>query len=199
MAHETNLTTVQDVIDNWPYEAQNPHTDDDIGEYLSSFVTSLQTVDQTLADLHDNQFIKSADLPQLRKIGQRVGVTPNDGEKVEAFRYRVRVEHAVAASNGTADDIEAVIESALGDEALNDTVIDVTNGSPELAALINERYIGEKPYDRETIESLIERALPCGWGFRTALSEKAFAFYTDENDAPAYTGGFSEGAWISSD
>lgn len=199
MSHDTDPTTVQDVIDNWPYEAQNLHTDDQIGEYLSSFVAPLQTVDQTLADLHDNQFIESADLPQLRKIGRRVGVTPNGGETIEAFRYRVRVEHAVASSNGTAEDIEAVIAAALGDEALNDTIIDVTNGSPELAALINERYIGEKPYDRETIESLIERALPCGWGFRTALSEKAFAFYTNVDDAPAYTGGFGEGAWTSSE
>lgn len=187
--------TLTDVRENWPYGFQYINPDSRLGEWLGVFVTELQSVSTDIQAVRDSHFIADADLPELTKIARTVGIAPEQGESVEQFRYRLRLELAVASSDGTASDMEAILQAAFGEEALDTITVNVAPDSPELLFLIDPQYIQDSPYPQSRIASLLRRGMPAGTDVQIISDNDVFTFRSDPANANDYEAGFDEGVW----
>lgn len=195
MAHDTQTTSVTDIRDRWPYDFQYIDSDDKFGQYLGVFTDELDELNTTLETLYDERFIESATNQQLRKFGGRVGVTRKSNEDDTEFRFRVLLNHVVAASKGTAEDIEAILTVAFGADALSSITIDSVAGDPITRFFIDSGQLSQIPIGRLRFESLLEKAFPCGTGVEI-VTEQTFTFVGENDTAPSYAAGFGQGAWL---
>lgn len=197
MSHKSRTTDVTDVRKNWPYDFQRIPENSEFAGYLSVFTEQLQTINDTIGSLYDERFIESATGPQLRRFGARVGVTRNDGESDEDFRFRVLLNHAVAASNGTADDIEAILTLAFGDDALATIGVEHAPGEPVIRFVLGGGLLDGIPVSETRFTELLAQAFPCGTGVEL-VTEDVFTFNESGTSSPSYAAGFGQGVWASS-
>lgn len=188
--------TLADIDDAWPYRFQRISDDTRIGRYCEVYLEQLQSLSTRSQELYDERFIETATGQQLRRFGARVGVTRNDGESDEDFRFRVLLNHAVAASDGTAEDIETILRLAFGEAALESITVSQSPSLPVTRFVIDQSLLDTIPVDEEGLTALLDRAFPCGTSVQI-LTEKVFTFSSDGDTPPAYAAGFGQGVWSS--
>lgn len=140
-------------------------------EYLGVFAAEMRYIDEQINELYDQRFIQSASGRELEKLGAPLGITKREGESEASFRYRVRLGKAIAASSGTAQDIEAIIRIAFGEDAMAN--IDVTNvdSEPVTQFAVPQPYIDETPLTRVELQDELARSFPCGHDVQVITSD----------------------------
>jgi len=175
MALDTTDTSTLDLVENWPYEFRYIEETDPIYNYLSIFATELQRLDAFINELYDQRFIETATGPELERLGAEVGVTREAGESDEVFRFRVKLGAAVAASDGTADDIADILALAFDDDTLEAITVEHINGDPLTQFTIPSHAIESIPLTKTELETEIQQAFPCGHVI-TIVRDDTFVF-----------------------
>lgn len=188
-------TSVSTLADNWPYAFQDPTENEAFRTLLTTFAEDVARLDRAINAVYENRFIESATGRELAKLGSVVGVTRRAGEDDETLRYRVRLSMAVAASTGTAEDIEAVIDAAFGADALDKIGVETSADTPELLFLIPPQKIDAIPISQARVGDRLNQAMPAGTGVQVISDEDVFTFRSDAADAEDYEAGFGEGVW----
>ncbi|TKX52800.1 hypothetical protein EXE42_15370, partial [Halorubrum sp. SP3] len=157
----TDVTTsIATLADNWPYSFQDPTRNTELRTLLSAFVEDFQLVNQSITELHTNQYIDTATGQELANLGAAIGLTREDGESDASFRYRLQVGMAVAASDGTAADIESVMAVAFGEDALDSITVEVATDAPELLFIVDPQRIDQVPISKDRLERRLTEAMP---------------------------------------
>lgn len=164
-------TTTPDVVRNWPYDFQTISTGGEHYDYLGAFASELRHIDVFIEELYEQRFIETATNRELEKLGAGFGATREAGEDDDAFRYRARLRKAIAASDGTPEDIEGILAIAFGDDALETIDISHSTGSPVLQIDIPQTEIDDIPLTRSEFESIFEKAFPAGHGISVTTSD----------------------------
>lgn len=164
-------TSTPDLIERWPYDFQyidsgSPHYD-----YLSIFANEMRRVDAFIDELYEQRFIQTATDKELEKLGAPLGVTKRPNESTESFRLRVALGKAIAASDGTAEDIEAILRIAFGEDELSDIDVQNVDNQPVTEFAVPQPYIDDIPLTRTEFESELERAFPCGHGVQVITTD----------------------------
>lgn len=170
MAFATHTDT-EFLVRNWPYDFQHIETGGEHYDYLSAFSTELGEIDDVINDLYDHRFIESSTGDELEKLGAEVGVTRQDGENDEQLQFRTLLRKSIAASNGTAQDIEQIIEVAFGESALETIEVTHSLGSPVIQFGVPQPILDDIPLARADFEVELNRAFPAGHGVNVVTSD----------------------------
>jgi len=167
----TNHTTTPQVVENWPYDFQYIDTDSDHFDYLGVFATEMQHVDVFIDELYEQRFIETATTDELRKLGAEVGVTKRVNETEKEFRFRVQLGKAIAASDGTANDIETIIDIAFSNVNKSNIDVEHAQGLPVIRFAIPQPYLDDIPLTQQELTDRLEDAFPCGFGVEVVTSD----------------------------
>jgi len=187
-------TATPDLVDRWPYDFRYIEREEPLFNYLDAYANELRRIDAFLDDLYECRFVESAQGPELAKLAAEVGVTREQGENDESLRFRTQLAKAVASSNGTAEDVRAILALAFGEDALTSITVEHATGAPVVRFVIPQAEIDTIPLTLATFEATLERAFPCGTGVEI-VTEDTFAFAEADGTAPAGGAGFGEGEW----
>jgi len=193
MAHFTDPTTTRDLVERWPYQFQQITDEDLLYEYLGVYATEIARIDAFADTLYEQRFIESATGSELEKLAAGLGVTREENEDDETFRYRVKLRYAQAVSNGTAEDMAYLFTAAFGDDADRVEIAPVQT-QPVLLCIAPEDVLTASPLRTERLESILADAMPCGTDLRLS-SNVVFTFGEDGESLPPYAGGFGDGEW----
>lgn len=191
--YDSQTTPTRDLADAWPYGFQQFRDEDPLYEYLGVYATEIARLDAFIDTLYEQRFIETANTDELEKLAAEIGITRNEGESDDAFRYRTRLRLIQAASDGTAEDMRNLFAAAFG-EQLSEVAISPAPDSPVLLIVVPEATITTVPVSQTQLEAIFTDAMPCGTDIDLS-TDTTFAFYGDETNAPAYIGGFGDGAW----
>lgn len=158
----TDKTDTPDIVRNWPYGFAEIGSDSDLYDFLNSFANEYRQIDVFIDELYEQRFLDTATTRELEKLGAEVGITRRAGEDDEELRFRTRVGKAVAASNGTAEDIETILEIAFGADNLENIDVEHVSGDPITRFSVPQPYIDDIPLTRAEFEDELRRAFPCG-------------------------------------
>lgn len=193
-----NETTVDDVLENWPYERLRVGNQE-FRDYISIFTEELSQLRSTINELEQNFYIEDANGPELIKLGQRIGVSEQgfvpDSGSTESIRYFIQLQLSVAASDGTARAFENVLSAAFGTDALSEITVNAAEGSPELVLTIPPDLLENQPTTQDRLVDALNRSLPCGTGVQIVGGDDIFTFRSDASNAADYEAGFGEGVW----
>lgn len=187
-------TTTDTVVEAWPYDFQYIGQDGPLYGYLRAFTSELERLDDDITALYEQRFIETATGPELDKLGAEVGIDRDPGEGDDAYRYRVRLGKAVAASNGTAEDIATILTIAFDEDALDSISVEHVTGDPVLSVQVSSSRIEDVPITQSELEGLLRRAIPVGTDI-TVITDEVFAFAESDGTAPSYGAGFGDGKW----
>ena len=169
------LTSTPDIVERWPYSFQHIDDTDPQWDYLGAFASELRRIDVFIDELYEQRYAQSATGRELEKIGAPVGVTREANEDDEEFRLRVRMGKAISASDGTAEDIERVLEIAFGSENLDGIEVTHDTGHPVTRFDIPSSTMNTIPLTAQEFETRLEDAFPCGHGVIVVTSD-SFVF-----------------------
>jgi hypothetical protein len=156
-------TTTRGLVDNWPYRFQRIPEGEPHWDYLSAYSAEMATLDASINDLYDSRFLESASGRELEKLAAGAGrITRRDGENDDSLRLRAQLRKVAAASDGTAQDIRAILVVAFGADNLEQVKVSHSAGSPVLQFQIPSQYIADLPLSRSEFEDELRRASPCG-------------------------------------
>lgn len=164
MTFHAEKTSTTDVIRNWPYAFQEISSGDPLYEYVGAYTTELTAIDDTVEELYNQRFIESATGRELEKIGAEIGITRQSGETDDDFRFRTLLRKVIAASDGTADNIEKVLDVAFGEDALEGISVTAEPSLPVTNFNIPSNYLNDIPMTQTEFEDELERAFPAGHG-----------------------------------
>jgi hypothetical protein len=187
-------TTTDDVVTEWPYGFQSIPEGESLYEYLGVFVSELQRRDSSIGELADQRFIETATGRELEKLGKEVGITRQAGEDDDSLRLRVQIGKAVAASNGTPEDIRTICAIAFGEDELDSITVSQVSGDPVLSFQIPSSLINDIPLSQSQLEDQLRATFPAGSDV-TIITDDVFAFAESDGTAPAYGAGFGDGIW----
>lgn len=162
MAFQTDTSTL-DVVERWPYDFQNINRDDDLYAYLGVYANELQRLDAFLDELYEQRYVATATGRELEKLGAEVGVTRRSGEGDDSYALRVALGKAIAASDGTANDIATILGIVFTDDVLEASSVEHLEGDPITQFTIPSDAIDDIPLTRQQLEDELERAFPCGF------------------------------------
>lgn len=186
-------TDTVDVVSNWPYDYQYIAPDESgtydisgdvvinntldvesgnptLWDYLSIFASELRTLDKNIDELYEQRFIESATGKELEKLGAPLGIVRRAGESDESLRFRVSVGKVIAASDGTASDIEGILSLAFGEENLESIGVQNVDAEPVVRFLVPQPYIDDIPLSQTEFQQELERAFPCGHSVQVVTS-----------------------------
>jgi len=187
-------TTTDDVVDRWPYGFQAIPDGEPLYEYLSVFSSELKRLNTDIQSLADERFIETATGQELERLGAEVGVTRRGGESDDSLRLRVQIGKAVAASNGTAEDIRTILAIVFDQSDLESITVSHVAGAPVLSFQIPTSLINDIPLTATELEAELREAVPAGSDV-TVITDDVFTFVGENDTAPSYAGGFGEGEW----
>lgn len=159
----TDHTTTLDLVENWPYGFQYIGEQNPLYDYLSVHATELSRVDAFIDELYEQRFVQTATGAELDTLGAAVGVSRQATESDERLRFRITLAKAVAASNGTASDIQAILREAFGADA-DEIITRRVSGKPVVQFEIPVPLIEDLPLTVGAFETQLEQAFPCGYG-----------------------------------
>jgi hypothetical protein len=171
MSDFINKTDTPDVVDRWPYRFQHIADGDPLWDYLGAFASELHQIDVFIDELYEQRFLETATGRELEKLAAEVGVTRQDGETDTDLRFRARLRKAIAASDGTADDIETIMSIAFEDKDLSNIDVVHSTGAPVTQFRVPQPYLDDIPLTRADFESELVRAFPAGYGVEVATSD----------------------------
>jgi len=164
-------TNTPDVIDRWPYDFQHIDDSDKLWDYMSAFASELRHIDVFIDELYEQRFLKTATGRELEKLAGEVGVTRQAGENDADLRYRTRLRKAIAASDGTAEDIETIMSIAFEDKDLSNIDVVHSTGEPVIQFRVPQPYLDEIPLSRPDFQTELERSFPAGHGVEVSTSD----------------------------
>lgn len=192
MTFHSELTTTDDVVENWPYDFQNISTsggvsgygvdyglnygapqpgEDTLYGYLSTFATVLERIDGDVSDLYHSIFIETATDEELEQLGAEVGITRRSGEDDDTLRFRIELRKLAAASNGTAPDIAHILESTFSEDVVESANIAHSPGHPVVQIGLPQTALDDIPLDRPEFQDELERAFPAGHGIELVTTD----------------------------
>lgn len=162
----TEHTDTPDLIERWPYDFQRitPHGDGDPNQYdyLSAFATELRRIDVFIDELYEQRFLESATDRELEKLAAPLGIMRRAEEGDDSLRYRARLGKAIAASDGTAKDIETILGIAFGEDNFDSIQVENVEDAPVIRIWYPSPLIDEIPLTQSELEDQLRRAIPCG-------------------------------------
>jgi len=164
-------TSRLDLVENWPYEWQYIDDEDDLVDLLDAFATELQRLDAFVDELYEQRFVETATGVELDKLGAAVGVSRETGESDERYRFRVRLGKAVAASDGTAADVRAILRVAFDAEVRGAIEVAHVDGAPVTRFRVPSTAIDDIPLTTTELEAEIERGFPCSHAVELVTDE----------------------------
>lgn len=167
----TEQTTTTDVVTAWPYDFQSIQDDDLLYEYLGVYATELSELDADTNELYKQRYLDTATGHELANLGATVGVTREAGESDDRFRFRIKLAKAVAASDGTAEDIRAIFTQAFDEETRDSITFERQADQPVVDVRIPAPGLDDIPLSDTEFETELERAFPCGYGVRVIPSD----------------------------
>lgn len=165
------LTDTRTLVSNWPYGFQYIDNGDPLWNYLSAYVTEFQEIETQANELYDQRFLDTATGKELEKLAAEVGVIRETGESDDALRFRAQLRKAIAASNGTAEDIKDILILAFGEDTLADIDVTDVSGEPVTSFNLPQESLDDIPLSLSEFESELERAFPAGYGVRVTTSD----------------------------
>lgn len=152
------------LLERWPYDFQKIRDGDEYYDYLGAYVTELHQIDVFIDELYEQRFIDTATDRELEKLAASVGITRLAGEGDDDLRFRAKLRKAVAASDGTPEDIEVIMALAFGEDELENIEVSKVTGDPVTQFDVPQPALDDIPLTRPEFEDELERAFPAGYG-----------------------------------
>jgi hypothetical protein len=171
MTFVADKTDTPALIKRWEYDFQEISEGEPFYEYLGAYVTELHQIDVFIDELYEQRFIDTATNRELEKLAASVGITRQANEDDEELRFRAKLRKAVAASDGTPEDIETIMQLAFGEETLEDIEVLHSAGAPVTQFRVPSPSLDDIPLSRADFESEVERAFPAGYGVEIVESD----------------------------
>jgi hypothetical protein len=150
-----------DIEDNWPYDTITPHEDEALYDLLVAMETQLDRVDVQADELQEQRFLETATSHELEKLAAEVSTPRQTNEDDERLRFRALIAKAVTRSDGTIDDLGAVLHVIFGDDATNISV-DAADSEPVLRLTIPSSLVDNTPLTVSELESELTDIIAVG-------------------------------------
>jgi hypothetical protein len=163
-----------DIEDNWPYDTITPREQGAIYDLLVALETQLDRLDVQLDELQEQRFIETATTYELEKLAAEVGTQRETGESDERLRFRTAIAKAVTRSDGTIDDIAAVLYVIFGDDVQNIN-IEASSSEPVVQLYMPSTLVEDVPLTLSELEHELENITPVGDGLQI-VTDDTFRF-----------------------
>lgn len=166
----------------------NPDTSEALYDLLVACATELDGVDAELDVLYDQRFLQTATDEELEKLAAEVTTQRETGELDDRLRFRALISKAVTRSDGTLDDIGAVLYVLFGERTKNITV-SAAPDKPILRLTLPTELINDIPLSASELESELRNII--------AVSD-SLEIFTDETFVLGESGsqGIGEGKLV---
>jgi hypothetical protein len=171
----TVKTDTPAIVDNWPYTFQYISEGSDGYNFLTPFAQEFRQIDVFIDELYEQRFIDTATNRELEKLAAEAGTTRLDNEDDPELRYRAQLRRVASASDGTAADIEGIIDVAFPDDDISNIDVQHDPGHPVIQFNVPQPYLDNIPLTQTELEQELERAFPAGHGV-LVISSDTFLF-----------------------
>lgn len=182
----------EQLVQQWPFDTVQPTTGNAIDNTLLTWSYTLAEMTHTIIWLNAQQRVQTATGIELDKLGREVGVNRRVGEADETLRARILVAKTSQRSDGTLDDVAAVLQIIFG-ESVVDISIKAKTGSPNIILQILDAVLDDIQLTKQELANVLDKLLPLNDGIEI---ESRGSFRLDGPDyTPPDNSGFGEGTF----